>query len=60
MPYYAYVAELERDVAMHGKFRKRNPDMKSDLACLYVGQSVHTPEVRFKQHKEGATSVALS
>ena len=33
--------------------RERNPNRRLDKPCLYVGYTVHTPEERFAQHKNG-------
>ena len=56
MPYNVYVIELDKEIMKSKKFRKRNPKMNPRLPCLYVGQTAHPPEVRFKQHKEGYKS----
>jgi hypothetical protein len=56
MPYYVYVIELDKEVLKSKKFRERNPDINPKKACFYVGQSVHEPEIRFKQHKQGYKS----
>ncbi len=53
MPYSLYVIELSRDVLDVARFRKRNPDRRDDKPCVYVGQTAHTPEERFEQHKAG-------
>jgi len=53
MPYDVYVVELDKEVIKSRKFRKRNPYMNPKLACFYVGQTCHDPEVRFRQHKSG-------
>jgi predicted GIY-YIG superfamily endonuclease len=42
--FYVYVIEL--DDAVGKRINPKKP-------CVYVGQSVHPPEVRFKQHKDG-------
>ena len=52
MPYYVYVIRLDEAVAAIRKFRDRNPDMDSEKPCLYVGQSIHEPDCRYRQHKE--------
>jgi hypothetical protein len=52
MPYYVYVIKLDKEVVKSRKFRERNPDMNPRKACYYVGQSVHEPTIRFRQHKE--------
>ena len=56
MPYYVYVIKLDKEVVKSRKFRERNPGMNSRKACFYVGQSVHEPAIRFRQHKEGYRS----
>lgn len=53
MPYNVYVIELDKKVLKSRKFRKKNPHMNPKLACYYVGQTYHDPEIRFKQHKDG-------
>ena len=56
MPYYVYVIELGKEALKSRKFRERNPGMNPKKACFYVGQSVHEPDIRFKQHKDGYKS----
>ena len=56
MPYYVYVIELDKEVLKSKKFRERNPNFNPKKACFYVGQSVHEPEIRFKQHQQGYKS----
>ena len=34
-------------------FKDKNPDYVEGKPCVYVGQSVHEPKVRLKQHLEG-------
>ena len=34
-------------------FKDKNPDYVEGKPCVYVGQSVHEPKVRFKQHLDG-------
>lgn len=53
MPYYVYVIMLDPAVVKSRRFRQQNPQMQRRLACLYVGQSSHPPEIRFWQHKKG-------
>jgi predicted GIY-YIG superfamily endonuclease len=53
MKYYVYVIRLSDAVLKSRKFRCRNPDMIPGFPCFYVGQSCHSPEIRFWQHKEG-------
>jgi hypothetical protein len=42
--YYVYVIELTDEAG---------PRLNPRRACVYVGQSVHTPDERFRQHKAG-------
>lgn len=53
MSYYVYVIELDKKVINSRKFRRCNPQLNTKLNCFYVGQSVHDPKTRFKQHKAG-------
>jgi len=53
MKYYVYVIRLDDAVLKSRKFRLRNPDMIPGLPCFYVGQSCHSPEIRFWHHKKG-------
>lgn len=53
MPYYVYIVELDREVLQSKKFRVKNPSLNPKKKCFYVGQSAHTPEVRFQKHKAG-------
>ncbi len=54
--YYVYVIELDKKVAEHEKFRKKNPRYINMNGCFYVGQSSKVPHLRFEQHKEGYKS----
>lgn len=56
MSYNIYIIELDKEVLKSKKFRERNPSMNTKKACFYVGQSVHKPDIRFKQHKDGYKS----
>ncbi len=56
MAYNVYVIELDKEVLKSKKFRVKNPNMNPQKACFYVGQTIHKPEIRFKQHKEGYKS----
>jgi len=56
MVYYVYVIRLDDSVTHSRKFRRLNPDLNLEFPCFYVGQSVHNPEVRFWQHKNGYKS----
>ncbi|MFC1678777.1 hypothetical protein ACFL2T_00960 [Elusimicrobiota bacterium] len=52
MPYHVYVIELDPAVAWEVKrFRERNPEMDPGGRCYYVGQSVHEPDCRYRQHR---------
>ena len=48
--YYVYVIELDEIVATKLKFRRENPMYIKGNGCVYVGQSVRRPELRFEQH----------
>ncbi len=52
MPYYVYVVELDEAVKKVRKFAERNPSMLPFGRCFYVGQSIHDPDCRYRQHKE--------
>ena len=54
--YYVYVIELDQKVANFKKFRTRNPSYIKGSGCVYVGQSIRKPILRFEQHKEGYKS----
>ena len=56
MAYNVYVIELDKKVLSSKKFRTKNPKMNERKTCYYVGQTVHDPETRFKQHKTGYKS----
>jgi hypothetical protein len=56
MVYYVYVIRLDKTVQKSRKFRRLNPNLNPNLPCYYVGQSVHPPETRFWQHKQGYKS----
>jgi hypothetical protein len=51
-----YVIELGADVRGDFAFRSRNPDIRSDLDCLYVGGTGLAPEERFDNHRAGHKS----
>ncbi|OGS40208.1 MAG: hypothetical protein A3K77_02640 [Euryarchaeota archaeon RBG_13_31_8] len=53
MSYNVYVIELDKEVLKSRKFRTYNPQLKPEKTCFYVGQSCHSPDVRFRQHKDG-------
>jgi hypothetical protein len=48
-----YVISLNWLVRHKPKFRKSNPSLEPGAFCVYVGKSVHDPEKRFRQHREG-------
>ena len=54
--FYVYVIELDKKVCKIKKFRKKNPNYIIGEDCVYVGQSIRKPELRFEQHKEGYKS----
>ena len=56
MMYYVYVVNLDKKVLSSKRFKERNPDYIEGKPCVYVGQSVHEPKIRFKQHLEGYKS----
>lgn len=49
--YQVYVVELESTLCS-----ARGCPAENGLPPVYVGQSVHSPEVRFRQHREGYKS----
>ena len=54
--YYVYVIELNKKVSNLKKFRSRNPLYLKGSGCVYIGQSIRTPCLRFERHKEGYKS----
>lgn len=54
--YYVYVIELEKQVSNLKRFRQKNPLYLKNSGCVYVGQSIRKPNLRFEQHKEGYKS----
>ncbi len=56
MAYSVYVIELRRDVLERGRFARKNPELRVDKPCVYVGQTAKTPEERFAQHLDGVRS----
>ena len=54
--YYVYVIELDKKVSNFKKLRLRNPLYLKRNGCVYVGQSIRQPSLRFEQHKEGYKS----
>jgi predicted GIY-YIG superfamily endonuclease len=53
MAYNVYVIKLDKEVLKLKKFRERNPHLNPRRSCFYVGQTIHDPYTRFKQHKQG-------
>jgi hypothetical protein len=51
--YYVYVINLDKEILKIKKFKAKNPDYIEGKPCVYVGQSVHEPKVRFNQHLDG-------
>ena len=47
--YYVYVIELDEKVRIHNKFRMKNPKYIKGNGCVYVGQSIRVPKLRFEQ-----------
>jgi hypothetical protein len=54
--FFVYVIGLDLSVLENKKFLKKNPQYIDGMPCVYVGQSAHTPDVRFAQHREGYKS----
>ena len=54
--YYVYVLKLDKKVSNFKKLRLRNPLYLKRNGCVYVGQSIRQPSLRFEQHKEGYKS----
>jgi hypothetical protein len=54
-----YAVELRDEVRRDFDFESRNPQMRPDRACLYVGGTGLTPEERFKNHLAGYKSARL-
>jgi len=48
-----YVVRLDDAVREDGRFKTQNPDYAGSKPCMYVGSTGHTPEKRFKQHRDG-------
>ena len=51
-----YVIDLDTAVMESKKFREANPQYIEGKPCAYVGMTGHSPEKRFRQHKEGYKS----
>ena len=50
--YYDYVIKLDEKVSNLKKFRSKNPLHLKSSGCVYIGQSIRIPRLRFEQHKE--------
>ena len=48
--YNVYVIQLDEQITQHASFCDANPNRDPEKPCVYVGQSVHSPEKRFQQH----------
>ena len=48
-----YVVELSYDVIYEPRFKKANPDYMRGMACVYVGMTGLSPDLRFDKHKAG-------
>lgn len=53
---HLYAIRLDDAVLQKAKFKAKNPGYLSGKPCYYIGSSVHEPEIRFAQHKEGYRS----
>jgi len=51
--FFVYAIRLDVKVLDVKKFRDANPLHLLSADCFYVGMTGRTPEVRFKQHKDG-------
>jgi hypothetical protein len=58
MPYTVYVIRLKPEVLQESSFRNENPNYKEAKACLYVGQTWHTPEHRYTAVVAGCRGVS--
>jgi len=50
--YYVYVIGLDKKVSNLKKIRLKNSFYLKSSGCVYIGQSIRTPSLRFEQHKE--------
>ena len=57
--YYVYVTKLDEKVSNLKKFRSKNPFHLKSSGCVYIGQSIRTPSLRFEQHKRGTNQIAM-
>ena len=51
-----YVIELNDAVRNDKKFVAKNPVMRPDKVCVYVGSTGRDPDIRFAQHLDGYKS----
>lgn len=51
--YNLYVIQLNDTVRNTASFKAANPQANDGMACLYVGQTVLSPEERFANHLAG-------
>jgi hypothetical protein len=51
-----YVIELNDAVRNNKAFLAKNPEIKEDKVCVYVGSTGRDPETRFAQHLRGHRS----
>jgi hypothetical protein len=56
--YSVYIIELDPAVFDLAHWTRSNPDQTKE-ECFYVGQTAHSPECRFEQHKLPARSEFL-
>ena len=42
------------------RFMERNPDYQPGKPCVYVGETAHDPEKRFRQHKCGDSEAPIA
>lgn len=57
--YHLYVVELDYSLTGNRHFMAVNRQWKSDMDCLYVGSTSHTPVCRFLQHRLHANKRTL-
>lgn len=51
--YHVYVVELSKQVLLHARFMRSNPDYRPGKPCVYVGMTGLDPDLRFDKHKAG-------
>ena len=54
--YYVYVIELDKKISNFKNFVQKTHFYLKNSGCVYIGQSIRTPCLRFEQHKEGYKS----